>query len=74
MPRYFFHVYNGDDIPDLEGVELPGPEEARNTAVTACGEALKDLDGEFWQFREWRMLVQDWQGRVICELKFHGKR
>ena len=45
MPRYFFHVDDGRDIPDQEGVELAGPDEARAQAVIACGEALKDLYG-----------------------------
>ena len=48
MPRYFFHVHDGKDIPDHDGVELSGPEEARSQAVSATGEALKDLGGEFW--------------------------
>lgn len=47
MPRYFFHVREGRDIPDTEGTELSGPEEARKQAVTAAAEALKDLDGGF---------------------------
>ena len=74
MPRYFFHVHDGKDIPDEEGVELSGPEEARNQAVTACGEALKDLDGDFWESAMWTMTVKDWQGNVVCELKFFGRR
>jgi hypothetical protein len=53
---------------------LPGPEEARNQAVVACGEALKDLDGEFWESSIWTMTVKDWQGNVVCELKFFGRR
>jgi len=34
MARYFFHVHDGEDRPDDEGVELPGPEEARAEAVS----------------------------------------
>jgi hypothetical protein len=74
VPRYFFHVHDGRDIPDEEGVELSGPEEARNQAVTACGEALKDLGGEFWESAIWTMTVKDRQGNVVCELKFFGRR
>ena len=74
MPRYFFHVHDGIDMPDEEGTELSGPEEARSQAVIACGEALKDLDGRFWEHGEWTMRVQDWQGKVVCELKFSGTR
>ena len=74
MPRYFFHVRDRKEIPDHEGVELSGPEEARSQAVIACGEALKDLDGTFWESEEWTMTVKDSQGNVVCELKFYGRR
>ena len=74
MPRYFFNVHDGKDIPDEEGVELSGPEEARSQAVIACGEALKDLDGDFWESEQWTMRVTDITGAVVCELKFSGKR
>ena len=74
MPRDFFHVHDGTDIPDDDGVELSGPEEARNQAVIACGEALKDLDGAFWESKEWTMTVKDSQGNMVCELKFFGRR
>jgi hypothetical protein len=42
MPRYFFHVRNGNDFPDHDGVELAGPAEARRMAVQALGELLRD--------------------------------
>lgn len=74
MPRYFFHVHDGKDIPDHDGVELSGPEEARSQAVIATGEALKDLDGEFWESEVWTMTVKDQQGKIVCELKFSGTR
>ena len=73
-PRYFFHVHDGRDIPDTSGVELSGPEEARNEAVRACGEALRDLDGKFWESEMWTMTVQDGNGNLVCELKFFGRR
>src|SRR5215204_617911 len=33
VPRYFFHVHDGEDLLDREGVELPGPVEAREQAI-----------------------------------------
>jgi hypothetical protein len=33
MPRYFFHVIDGQEIIDTEGTELAGSEEARAEAV-----------------------------------------
>jgi hypothetical protein len=76
MPRYFFHIHDGEDQPDTEGVELPGPAEARAEAVVATGEALKDLEGAFWQAAgvEWRMTVTDWQGNSVCVISVTGAR
>ena len=74
MPRYFFHIHDGQDLPDEDGTELASPEEARNQGVIACGEMLKDLKGAFWDSAEWTMTVKDWQGNVVCELKVFGRR
>jgi hypothetical protein len=73
VPRYFFHVHDGVDQPDNEGVEFPSAEEARAQAVTAMGEALRDLDGAFWDGdREWRMTVNDSHGNTVCVLRVSG--
>ena len=69
MSRYFFHVQDGTDRPDHDGVELPSDDAARAEAVVTMGEALKDLDGRFWQSAEWRMVVQDITGATVCTLK-----
>ena len=74
MPRYFFHIHDGRDLPDDTGTELASPEEARIQGVIACGEMLKDLGSEFWDSGEWTMTVKDWQGNVVCELKVSGSR
>lgn len=73
MPRYFFHVQDGKDIPDEEGLDLSSPKEARNQAVIAAGEMLKDLDGEFWNSQEWTMKVTDPTGSTVCTLKVSGQ-
>ncbi len=70
MPRYYFHVKDSSEFIDREGVELPGLGEARAQAVIAAGEALKDLDGEFWKAAEWRMWVTDESGATVCALSF----
>ena len=72
MPPYFFHVHDGRDLADHDGTELPGPRDARNQAVIACGEMLKDLDGQFWNTGEWTMRVTDVTGVTICTLRFSG--
>jgi hypothetical protein len=72
MPRYFFHVRDSEEIPDREGIELRGPEEARTQAVIASAEAIKDLGRRFWNSGEWQMLVTDENGATVCVLKFSG--
>jgi len=39
MPRYFFHVHDGTERLDRDGIELANPAEARKQAVVASGEA-----------------------------------
>jgi hypothetical protein len=48
MPRYFFHVIDGEEIIDGEGTMLAGVNEARAEAIVVSGEMLKDLGGKFW--------------------------
>jgi hypothetical protein len=68
MPRYFFHVHDGRDMPDQEGVALADDDEARANAITAAAEALRDLGGRFWRHPEWQMHVTDEQGTTVCNL------
>ncbi|RVT92808.1 DUF6894 family protein [Sphingomonas crocodyli] len=43
MPRFFFHVFNGNgETHDDEGVELGSLEEARAQAVTGIRSILRD--------------------------------
>jgi hypothetical protein len=62
MPRYFFHVKDSTEYIDREGVELSGSDQARQYAVIAAGEMLKDLGGAFWNGEEWHMRVVDGGG------------
>lgn len=40
MPRYFFHLHNGNISHDEEGQEMPGLEQAREQAILAARELL----------------------------------
>ena len=73
MPRYYFHVRDGHEALDQEGVELAGIEKARALAIVASGEMLRDLGGRFWDSGEWRMWVMDESGATVCELKFSAE-
>lgn len=71
MPRYFFHIDNGSLMPDRDGTELPGIDEARAEAVSLAGAMLNDLDGEFWSHGgQWTMHVTDEQSHLLFSLHF----
>ena len=74
MPRYFFHVRDGRDIPDNVGTELPSLEAARVEAVRSSGEMLRDIKGstEFWSGDDWVMNVTDEAGKPVLTLRFSG--
>ena len=73
MPRFFFHVHDDVETIDREGTELPGITEARNEAIVTAGEMLRDLDGRFWNSREWRIWVTDEAGQTVCALRFSAE-
>lgn len=73
MPHYFFHVHDGRNIPDRNGVTLAGPDEARHHAITAATEALKDLGAQFWHHPHWQMHVIDEKGITVCDLRFSDR-
>lgn len=74
MPRYFFNVRDGKDLPDLHGHVFQDDTSAEREAVIASGEMLTDLGGEFWNHGEWIMTVVDETGRKVCSLAFQGLR
>ena len=74
MPRYFFHVDNGEFVPDATGTELPGLDAARVEAVRASGEMINDVSREFWEeVSPWDMHVTDDQGQLLFTLQFSAK-
>lgn len=70
MPRYFFHVCDGEDYVDLQGTELADLDGARREAVRFAGSLLADKPETFWQSTEWRMRVADEQDLTLFELTF----
>jgi hypothetical protein len=41
VPRYFFHIHDGKNIRDTDGIELAGVAEARNQAIATAGEVIR---------------------------------
>jgi hypothetical protein len=74
MPRYFFHIIDGEEIIDNEGTVLADLDEARAEAIVVSGEMLKDLGGKFWGNGQWQIRVVDEAGDKVCALTFAADR
>ena len=72
MPRYYFNIHDGKDLPDHEGLEFPSKEAAWSEAVRSCGEMLRDVAGNLPTGSEWRMNVTDGHGETVLILRFVG--
>jgi hypothetical protein len=72
MPRYFFNIHDGQDIPDDTGTVCADATEARTQAVIASGALLRDWGAQFWKDADWQMHVTDEQGAPVCDLRFTG--
>jgi len=68
MPRYFFNIHDGMNLPDEDGTELRDADDARTQAVIAAGEVLRDAGGRCWRHPEWMMVVTDESGGTVCRL------
>ncbi|PVE21304.1 hypothetical protein DC522_27250 [Microvirga sp. KLBC 81] len=70
MPRYFFHICDGEEVLDDVGTVLASREEARAHAIVVAGELLRDAGRKFWSGTEWRLRVTDETGTRVCTLRF----
>jgi hypothetical protein len=71
MPRYFFHVFDGQVSIDQDGTELAGTTEVYRQAITAAGEIL--ANGEAFSMIDghpWNMTVADETGKTVMTLRF----
>lgn len=74
MPRYFFHLTGHTSFVDKEGVELIDDDDAWSTAVSSCGDILRDIDGRLPERSEITVRVADEGGRHVATLRFIGRR
>lgn len=64
--RYFFHVTHDDPrVDDENGVDLADGKAAWEQATRACGEMIRDIDGNLSQGTDWCMDVEDETGPVF---------
>lgn len=71
MPRFFFHIANGDRFPDEEGAVLPDLTAARKLALVGAREIVADelKQGKSQSLND-RIEVQDESGRVVAVVTF----
>ena len=74
LPRYYFHLHDGQELLDDEGVLIGDDSTARAEAIRAAGEMLRDTAGRLWNGEDWRMLVVKETGETVCSLYFSLER
>jgi len=52
VPRFFFHVQNDTLVLDEEGMEFPDVDSAREEAIRACGEMIREVPEIFLPRRD----------------------
>lgn len=71
MPRYYFHLYDDLDCPDLEGIELPDLEGAQAKALQEARALMGDLlDREARIALHHRIDIEDEEGVVLATIAF----
>ncbi|TPI57674.1 MULTISPECIES: hypothetical protein [unclassified Mesorhizobium] len=74
MTTYYFHVDNGEFIPDGDGVDLPDLDAARQEAVRAAGEMINESKRSFWEgMTPWIMNMTDDENHLLFTLQFAAK-
>jgi hypothetical protein len=70
VPRFHFHVRDGQTHPDAVGTDLPDVTAAKVHAVEVSSELLKGHAKSFWTEGEWTLEVTDDTGLTLFTLHF----
>ena len=70
MPLYYFHIQDGEYLPDREGTELPDIATAQVEAVRLAGQLLSEGAEKFWFGDAWMLRVTDDTDLTLFELTF----
>jgi hypothetical protein len=73
MPRYYFHVIDGQFLVDSEGTECSGMAQVRSEAIRTAGAMLADMNGAFASGHEWQMHVTDEANKTVYRLRFSAQ-
>jgi hypothetical protein len=64
MPRYYFHLTDGNQVlDDPEGLDLPGAAAARSEAVLVAADLKHRLKPRDWT--GWVVSIRDEQGKQV---------
>ena len=75
MGRYFFNVYDGFQLIDDTGTELPDLQSVREEAVKTAGALLREGGHvDLWSGEEWKMVVVDEKGLEVLTLRFSASQ
>jgi len=69
MPRYFFNVFDGADVIDEDGTDLPDMYVAQAQAIRMSGELLREMGVKYWDGTHWRMEVSNIKGKILFVLQ-----
>ena len=76
--RYYFHVQDGVELLDDEGIELSDMNAVREEAIQSSGELVTGLHGpDFWTGEPWKLWVTDLPsggGNTLLRLTFSAKQ
>ncbi|MEA3063926.1 MAG: hypothetical protein QOJ27_354 [Sphingomonadales bacterium] len=72
MPRYFFHIEDGNMVRDDEGTELKDLAVAKCEAVKLAGQMICDSAKDFWENEEWKLTAANEDGLTLFCLHFVG--
>jgi hypothetical protein len=68
MSRYYFHVDDGEELPDTLGLELPSLAAAKCEAVRCASRLICDDAERFWNAGELQMTVANEKGLTLFAL------
>ena len=68
MPRFFFHVHDGEFIPDEDGTDLPSLISAKREATRYAAKIMGDHPERAWEAGEWSVVVTDEDRLVLFKL------
>jgi hypothetical protein len=70
LPRYFFHVVNGEFLPDAVGHLCASDDDVKAEAARAAGAMISEQGLQLWKTGSWIMFVCDEQNRTLLKLQF----